>query len=212
MYFATGAQAPRSEVIISDVSNTYSMKILTDVEQSKAETRLRNWESTYRTDPLTGLLNHAAFRSDMEMKLLQGTTNAMMIMMDVDHFKQYNDTYGHHMGDKYLIIVAQALLMSLRDNDFACRMGGDEFAAMLFFNKNVPEDVIRERAQQIFDKVNLTVKSAEGGTGISMGAVIAKSEITFNQLYEESDNALYSAKEKGRGRLEVALHEDETNI
>ena len=48
------------------------MKILTDVEQNKAEARLRNWESTYRTDSLTGLLNHAAFRSDMEMKLLEG--------------------------------------------------------------------------------------------------------------------------------------------
>lgn len=209
VFYDSAAQAPRSEIIISDVSNTYSMKILTDTEQSKAEARLRNWESTYRTDPLTGLLNHAAFRSDMEMKLLQGTTNAMMIMMDVDRFKQYNDTYGHHMGDKYLIMVAQALLMSLRDDDFACRMGGDEFAAMLFFSKNVPEDVMRERAQQIFDKVNLTVKSAEGGTGISMGAVIAKTEATFNQLYEESDNALYSAKEKGRGRLEVALHRAE---
>ena len=97
--------------------------------------------------------------------------------------------------------MAQTLLAALRSDDYACRMGGDEFAAMLFFNKGVSEETIRERAQQIFDKVNLTVKSTEGGTGISMGAVIAKLGATFNQLYEESDKALYTAKEKGRGRL-----------
>lgn len=200
-FYDSALQTDRAEIIISDVSSTYSMKILTDVEQNKAEARLRNWESTYRTDSLTGLLNHAAFRNDMEMKLLEGTATAVMIMMDVDKFKEYNDTYGHHNGDKYLVLVAQTLLAALRSDDYACRMGGDEFAAMLFFNKGVSEETIRERAQQIFDKVNLTVKSTEGGTGISMGVVIAKSGATFNQLYEESDKALYTAKEKGRGRL-----------
>ena len=129
-----------------------------------------------------------------------------MIMMDVDRFKQYNDTYGHHDGDKYLVLVAQALQAALRGDDHACRMGGDEFAAMLFFNKSVSDDVIRERAQQIFDKVNLTVKATEGGTGISMGAVIARTELTFNEMYEEADNALYDVKESGRGRIEVKRH------
>ena len=205
-FYDSAIKEDRMEIIITDISKTYSMKVLTDVEQNKAEARLRNWESTYRSDSLTGLLNHAAFRNDMEMKLLAGDSIVMMIMMDVDRFKQYNDTYGHHNGDKYLVLVAQALLMSLRDEDYACRMGGDEFAAMLFFGKNIPDKAIRERAQQIFDKVNLTVKSAEGSSGISMGAVIAKTEVTFNQLYEESDNALYSAKEKGRGRIVVVGH------
>lgn len=206
VFYDSAVKQDRAEIIISDVSSTYSMKILTDAEQNKAEVRLRNWENTYRTDSLTGLLNHAAFRNDMEMKLLSGDFNAMMIMIDVDKFKQYNDTYGHHNGDKYLILVAQTLLVSLRNEDFASRMGGDEFAVMMFFNKSVPEKTIKEHAQQIFDKVNLTVKSAEGGTGISMGAVIAKSEATFNRLYEEADNALYEAKESGRGRLVVKEH------
>ena len=205
-FYDSAIKEDRMEIIITDISKTYSMKVLTDVEQNKAEARLRNWESTYRSDSLTGLLNHAAFRNDMEMKLLAGDSIVMMIMMDVDRFKQYNDTYGHHNGDKYLVLVAQALLMSLRDEDYACRMGGDEFAAMLFFGKNIPDKAIMERAQQIFDKVNLTVKSAEGSSGISMGAVIAKTEVNFNQLYEESDNALYSAKEKGRGRIVVVGH------
>ena len=82
-------------------------------------------------------------------------------------------------------------------------MGGDEFAAMLFFDKNAAEAQMRERAQQIFDKMNMSLKAAEGGTGISMGVVIAKKEATFNQLYEASDKALYQAKENGRGRMVI---------
>lgn len=206
MFYDSALQQDRGEIIITDVASTYSLKILSNEEQNKAEIRLRNWENTYRTDSLTGLMNHAAFRSDMEQKLLECTHTAVMIMMDVDKFKQYNDTYGHHNGDKYLILVAQTLQAALRGDDYACRMGGDEFAAMLFFNKSVSDEVIKERTQQIFDKVNLTVKAAEGGTSISMGAVIARNEITFNEMYEEADNALYIVKENGRGRLVVKKH------
>ena len=206
MFYDSALQKDRGEIVIVDVSSTYALKMLTDAEQNKADVRLRTWENTYRTDPLTGLLNHAAFRSDMEQRLLECTHTAVMIMMDVDRFKQYNDTYGHHNGDKYLVLVAQTLQAALRGDDYACRMGGDEFAAMLFFNKSVSDDVIRERAQQIFDKVNLTVKTTEGGTGISMGAVIARTELTFNEMYEEADNALYDVKESGRGRIEVKRH------
>ena len=92
-------------------------------------------------------------------------------------------------------------MMSLRKEDRACRMGGDEFAAALFFNKETPDTQLQERARQIFDKVNITLKAVEGGAGISMGMVIADSEATFNQLYEAADKALYHAKEHGRGRL-----------
>ena len=176
---------------------------MADAEQSKAQIRLRYWEKTYRRDSLTGLLTHAAFRSDVEMKLLEGKSRVMMLMMDVDKFKEYNDTFGHHNGDKFLILVAQTLYISLRKEDRACRMGGDEFAAALFFDMNTPDASIRERVQQIFDKVSITLKGADGGTGISMGVVIAESDTTFNQLYEASDRALYQAKENGRGRLVI---------
>ena len=131
---------------------TYSMKMMVDAEANKAQVRLKQWESTYRKDSLTGLLNHAAFRSDVELKLLEGKYKALMMMVDVDKFKAYNDSFGHHNGDKFLILVAQALAAALRKDDCACRMGGDEFAAALFFAADTPEAVILERAQQIFDR------------------------------------------------------------
>lgn len=204
IYYDSAIRAERSEIIITDITNTYSMKRLTEAEQSKAQIRLRYWERTYRRDSLTGLLNHAAFRSDVELKLLDGKSRVMMLMVDVDKFKEYNDTFGHHNGDQFLVLVAQALMMSLRKEDRACRMGGDEFAAALFFDRNTPDAQLVERACQIFDKVSITLKSADGGTGVSMGMAIADSDTTFNQLYEAADRALYQAKEKGRGRL-VAL-------
>lgn len=201
VYFDSAVRTERSEIIIANVTNTYSFKMLTDAEQTKAQTRLRYWEQTYRQDSLTGLLTHAAFRSDVELKILKGKAKIMMLMMDVDRFKEYNDTFGHQNGDQFLILVAQTILSSMRKEDCACRMGGDEFAAMLFFDEDTEEIKMQERAQQIFDKVNMTVKATEGGTGISMGAAVAEADGTFNQLYEASDRALYQAKQKGRGRI-----------
>ena len=202
-YYDSAVRAERSEIIIADVTNTYSMKMLMAAEQHKAESQLRYWELTYRKDSLTGLLNHAAFRSDVEQKLLEGAPKAVMLMMDVDKFKEYNDTFGHHKGDELLVLIAHTLLASLREEDRACRMGGDEFAVLLVFDPDVTDAQIRERAQQIFDQVNMRLKAVGESTGISMGMVIAQPEMTFNQLYEASDKALYQSKETGRGRLTV---------
>ena len=200
VYYDSAARSQRSEITIADIRQTYSMKRLLDAEQNRAKIRLHYWERTYRKDSLTGLLNHAAFRSDLELKLLQGKCRTVMLMMDMDHFKEYNDTYGHHNGDKYLILMAQTLEAALRKEDRACRMGGDEFAAALLFQPDVSEEKIQERVRMIFDKINLTLKAVEGGSGLSMGVAFAEPEITFNQLYELADKALYQAKESGRGR------------
>lgn len=207
VYFDSAVRAERSEIIISDVSKTHSMKMVIEAEENKAQIRLKHWENTYRRDSLTGLLNHAAFRSDVELRLLEGKTKVMMLMVDVDKFKEYNDTYGHHDGDRFLILVAQTLNLALRKEDCACRMGGDEFAAAVFFEAGATRGVIQSRAEQIFDKVNLTLKSVDERTGISMGIAVSQADSNFNQLYEEADRALYQAKAEGRGRMVMRLDE-----
>ena len=201
VYFDPVVRGERSVIIIADISQTYTMKMVADAEQSKAQARLRQWEDTYRRDSLTGLLNHAAFRSDVELKLLEGSGRVMMLMLDIDRFKQYNDTLGHHNGDRFLILVAQALSTALRSDDSACRMGGYEFAAALFFGADTPDEVLRSRAQQIFDNVSLTLKGSSEGASVSMGMAISTKDCTFGRLYEASDRALYRAKENGRDRL-----------
>ena len=164
------------------------------------------WENKYRQDSLTGLLNHEAFRNDVEQRLLSNVQDrAMMLMLDVDHFKQFNDTYGHRSGDEFLILVGQALASSLRSDDLASRMGGDEFAAMLFFPEEVTENQMLRRGQQICDKINLLLSENNGGvTSISVGgAFLDRNQYSFDRLYEAADQALYRSKEAGRARFSM---------
>ena len=201
-YYDSAERSGRSEIIITDSSSTYSMKTIAEAEAAKAQNRLKRWESMYRLDSLTGLLNHEAFKNDVEVQLLKGNVTVMMLMMDIDKFKEYNDTFGHRAGDEFLILVSQSLTSSIKSKDLACRMGGDEFAAALFFDRSISADVMYERAQQIFDRVNMNLISAQGGTSLSMGVAISGGNIrTFNQLYEASDKALYRSKANGRAQL-----------
>ena len=202
LYFDSATKTSKIEVIVIDSSNTYVVQQVVESLQNKANRQLRYWENTFRKDSLTGLLCRSAFQSDVEQKLLENEDKVMLLMLDVDKFKEFNDTYGHHAGDEFLILVAQTLEEALREHDLSCRMGGDEFAAALFFKKDCSEDFMYTRAQQIFDKINMSLNSATRGTTLSMGAVIANDEKrTFNQIYEASDRALYHSKENGRGRL-----------
>ena len=203
-YYDSVNRANRVEIMIADSLATYSVRMFSANEQEKAKQQLKHWEDTYRKDSLTGLFNHAAFKSEIELKLLENKTKIMFMMFDLDRFKTYNDTYGHRQGDELLTFVAQTIQAALRKEDLACRMGGDEFACALFFKKEQDNRLLYERAQQIANKLNMALGSLERGVGISVGAVVSKSEgDTFDLLYEASDKALYESKEKGRGRLSV---------
>lgn len=203
-YYDSAAREERTEMTITDCTGSYAVQTIIGDEHRRALKRLESWENKYRRDPLTGLLNTEAFKHDVEMKMLADNCNAMMLMMDVDHFKEYNDTYGHRAGDERLIMVAQALAGALRDDDLACRMGGDEFAAVLFFNQDVPEDVLIQRAQQVCDKINMTLTNGPQKTTISLGGAFMKDEnLSFDRLYEAADKALYRAKHDGRARFSM---------
>lgn len=203
-YFDSAAKAERSEIYVTDVLGTYSMMKFSEEQNQKAEKRLEHWENRYRIDSLTELLSHAPFRNDVEMYLIKGEYKIMLLMIDVDYFKQYNDTYGHSAGDEYLIFVSQTLKSALREKDLACRMGGDEFAAALFFEKDAPAELMKKRAGQIFAKLSMALKAKEHGTSISMGVAISD-EISnnFKALYADADKALYASKEQGRDRMTI---------
>lgn len=191
-------------VTISNIMHTQAVKTILLSEQDKAQKRLRQWENQYRSDSLTGLMNRSAFESDVEAKMLTESYKIMMIMIDFDKFKEYNDTFGHSKGDEYLIIAAHTLTSLIRDGDLACRMGGDEFALALFFRKEGDDESIYSRATTIFQDLSLMMNSNENikFSGVSMGAAISSDEIrSFNQLYEAADKCLYEAKEKGRNRI-----------
>lgn len=205
VFFDSAARETRSEIIIHDCSNTYAMRMMINDEAQKVVTQKSRWEDVYRKDSLTGVLNRSAFQSDVEEKLLDDNTKVMMLMVDVDEFKKFNDTHGHRAGDECLTFVATSIQGSLRGTDLACRMGGDEFAAALFFRKSCTNEFMQERARQIFDRIASVLKQAQNPVNISMGAAIADQKgMTFKQLYEASDKALYTSKESGRGVLSLS--------
>jgi len=204
-YFDSAVRASRSEIIVVNAADTYSLRVIADVERNRARTREAEWENAYRKDSMTGVLTRAAFKSDTEYKLLEGKTKVMLLMVDVDNFKEFNDTHGHKAGDEFLALVGQTLTTSLRHGDIAGRMGGDEFAAALFFKKECSDEFMYERAQQIFDKINMVLKMNSAATSLSMGAVVANEDLdNFNALYESADKRLYHSKESGRSRLSVS--------
>jgi diguanylate cyclase (GGDEF)-like protein len=159
-------------------------------------------ETRARTDELTGLPNRRGLQESMAV--WRGAQAALLIL-DLDHFKQVNDTFGHVAGDAALKHVALVLLRTLRDADVAARIGGEEFALWL---PDTPAAAGLEVAER--------VRAAVGGTPLpwqgrpialtcSIGlATMPDSTPERANLYPTADAALYRAKQGGRNRVEIA--------
>ncbi|HMH13020.1 MAG TPA: GGDEF domain-containing protein [Edaphobacter sp.] len=150
------------------------------------------------TDPLTGLLNRRAIEIAAEQQILACNRSGLLIaaiILDLDGFKQINDTYGHHCGDYTLITVAKCLQNSLRQHDLLARVGGDEFAVLL-------PDTSLEAAIVIAGKLQTSVEQAkvnygQDGTTVSMSFGVGQlhpPDHTWEQLVMCCDKALYTAK------------------
>ena len=153
-----------------------------------------------QTDPLTGLYNRATLIKRLSRVLRRGTAAShALIILDIDHFKELNDTFGHQFGDAVLQEVAGALKDCLRSNDFSGRLGGDEF--MLFMRGLSDTAIIRGRLNLLRERLrnlNLTEAPLTVSIGIALFPVHGKS---FQELYDRADHALYEAKRKGRDTM-----------
>ncbi len=160
-----------------------------------------------RTDPLTGLLN----RRGLDAQLLQSLAIARraerplaLLLMDLDHFKRINDTFGHDVGDEVLKLLARTLLRRLRDSDICARSGGEEFVAVL-------PDTDREGARVIAEALVLAMAQQAdavwGRVTLSVGVAILRHGDTEATLLRRADEALYEAK--GQGRNRACLEEPE---
>ena len=165
----------------------------------------RNLERLATTDPLTGLANRRALLQGMERELRRtgsDLTGGALLILDLDHFKSINDTYGHAAGDKVLVHLAHLMRSILRQNDIAGRLGGEEFAVLL-------PDAGRERALAIAERLRLAVEGSaieyEGSTIVvtaSIGLVPLAGEV--DEIFVLADEALYRAKNEGRNRTVYA--------
>ena len=171
-------------------------------------------QDTLRTqsirDPLTGLFNRRYLEVSFERELLRATRRTLplsVLMLDLDHFKRFNDSHGHEAGDALLAQFAEVLKRLTRSEDFACRYGGEEFTIVLH---EADEDAARERAEQIRAataemSVSHRHMQLEHVT-VSIGyAVFPRDGTTVENLLRRADAALYAAKRSGRNRVASAL-------
>jgi len=172
------------------------------------------------TDGLTKLYNRRFFNEILtrEIKRAQrDKTFLSFLMLDVDYFKQYNDSYGHSMGDDVLVKIAETMRSSIkRASDFAFRLGGEEFGVL--FNKCniVNSQKIAENIRKNIENLNIPHSNSKVSdrVTVSVGLLIvdfAEESVDEHGFYTMADDALYQAKEKGRNRV-VVYENDEVEF
>src|SRR5690606_26873028 len=159
-------------------------------------------------DALTGLYNRRAFQRELDRYTRSGHGGGAVVVIDVDHFKDINDTLGHAAGDEVIVRVAGLLARRLRRTDLLGRLGGDEFAALL-------AGVTRWEAERVISDLLAVVREqsviVEGGhpIGLTASAGIAlfdaDTPLTGEELLVSADIAMYDAKEGGRDRHAISV-------
>lgn len=179
----------------------------TKSELNVLQTNLSKARNEARTDGLTGVANRKAFDEALAEQLERAQTEQTplcLVMSDIDHFKKFNDTWGHRTGDQVLRLVAQSLKSGARENDIVARYGGEEFAIIMPCC-TVPEaeaiaNAIRQSVQAR-DLVKRSTGESLGKVTVSLGVSILRPGDKSASLIERADGCLYEAKRSGRNRV-----------
>jgi diguanylate cyclase (GGDEF)-like protein len=155
------------------------------------------------TDALTQVGNHRAFQEHLHAQISLAARKGLplcLMLIDVDHFKQYNDTYGHLQGDMVLREVARLLTENVRTYDFVARYGGEEFAIILPDTDIGTATVVAERVRQVIERHPFPNRQVT----VSIGLASWRAGVDSSALIQEADKALYEAKRSGRNRVCLA--------
>ena len=159
------------------------------------------------TDSLTGLYNRRYFFAFAENEIERSkryNKHLSIIMMDIDHFKKINDSFGHQVGDQVLKEIADICLAILRKVDVMCRYGGEEFVVLLPETEVADAAHAAERMCTAISSLRLKTEKGDVSVSVSIGvAEMEKSRSSFEKLLAAADKALYSAKETGRNRVRI---------
>lgn len=187
--------------MISDAHDKpwYAVGKIVDIQQ---EREIRNQlQFKAERDSMTNVYNSATSRRLMKETIDEKKSGAMIIM-DVDYFKQVNDSMGHYTGDQVLCEIAGILLKSFRPDDIVGRLGGDEF--VVFMNSVDDQKKVRERCEEVLKVVGDITQRLHGRTiTMSIGAAMVREGDQYDALYRRTDEALYEVKKRGRNGIEV---------
>jgi len=168
----------------------------------------RDFDQQYKlatTDGLTELYNHRYFQEQMRMQIEQSKrydTKFSLIIIDIDFFKKFNDTYGHQVGDAVLRLVATTLKRNVRATDIVCRYGGEEMSIILpNTNKEEAISTAKKLCKKVADN-KLKISGKEIGVTISLGvSTFPENGQNASEIIDYADSKLYKAKNNGRNRV-----------
>ncbi|MEQ9520141.1 MAG: GGDEF domain-containing protein [Parvibaculum sp.] len=186
-----------------DTVVTKALEYAAEAEQRIAalSARVRTLESLAKTDELTGLLNRRGFHDAVRRELstaVRYDEQGVLAYIDLDGFKQINDTFGHAAGDEVLRTVGRQLGTNIRTTDIAARLGGDEFAVLFVRANHVPA---RSRARNMLGELNtlqVKWKSKFLAVHASMGIAPYDGDTGFEELFARADRAMYREKRQSR--------------
>jgi len=167
-------------------------------------------------DPLTKIFNRKSFDDGLERAIRECTESGeplALILLDIDHFKQFNDTYGHQTGDQVIRLVAMTLKSSIKVNDLPARYGGEEFAAILPGADLTGAITMSESIRKSIQSKELKKRSTNEKLGritASFGVACWEVDDTSATLIERADRCLYAAKRTGRNKV-VSQNDTEMN-
>ncbi len=176
------------------------------VEVRKTERTLRRQALR---DPLTGLFNRRFLDAGLAQEMMRSRRSgepASLLMLDIDHFKKYNDEHGHEAGDAVLRAIGQLLQTQVRGSDVACRFGGEEFVILL---PNAPLESAKQKGKKILEAIRGLEIPHQGHLLRSVTASLGVAEFPTHasnaeEILDAADNALYIAKRTGRDRMVVS--------
>ena len=169
------------------------------LRMKSAERQLERAIDESKKDGLTGLYNRKGIEEEIINSLEQNPSSGIMMMLDLDNFKEINDNEGHQVGDYALQLFANCLKENFRTEDMIARMGGDEF--VVFIHTNLSRTIMEQKCRDLLRKSQIVLKEYydKYKVSVSIGVAYASSKAnTYEQLYRLSDTALYKAKKDGK--------------
>ncbi len=172
----------------------------------RLEKKSRRYEKSAQTDPLTGLYNRMKFLELFVAEyniMVQRDNHLSLLVIDIDHFKAVNDSWGHNVGDEVLVEVSEVLTKTLRSVDIVCRWGGEEFVALL---PAASIDEAYRSAERIRQNIKKhTFKNNKVSVTVSIGVTEIREKDDLRSVIERADKALYKAKKAGRDNVRKSL-------
>ncbi|MBP9714664.1 MAG: diguanylate cyclase [Sterolibacterium sp.] len=194
-------------MILNPVEDNLIQGVINDVTENK----MREAQATKLalTDTLTGLGNRLGFERQIDTLIAERKINHdrifTLMFIDLDHFKEVNDTLGHDAGDAILTHVARHIEHSIRKADFAARLGGDEFVVLLPFVAD--EKIVNRLATSLIANISKPVRTASGAearVGASIGvALVDEPDLKREEIIKRADLALYAVKQAGRNSFRI---------